>query len=329
MTCHKCLSGWVVAVLFVLGTALAQSQAPIYVSDNTVLLGNVKQGDVLEHRFLIRNPEHSSVKIRIADLSLPGLKARMPQEIPAGDRGWITVTWDTRSVQGDMTAEVLLRIDEKESVILSLSAMVIPPVAILPYPAVFMSGFRDESVKRTLEIVNNDTRPLNIVRLARENGDSFQSYSAAVRTLEPGRRYELDIELKPTAPMGKSQDTLNVMTDYPGSAVIHIPVNLLVKTDVYVNPEAVDFGLVTAQTPSSESFMLKTRRRPIKVLAVTSDLSFLRVSTGDPDTPQWTHEFKVEIDGKLASGPFSGMIYIKTDDPSFPEMKASVEGEAR
>jgi hypothetical protein len=112
---------------------------------------------------MVRNPGRSAARIGIVDLNHPGMKVRIPQQLLPGDVGWITVTWDTRLGQGDTKAEVLLRLDEAESVVVSLTVKVIPPIDILPQPAVFISGFRDEGVTRILEIVNNDPAPLNIV----------------------------------------------------------------------------------------------------------------------------------------------------------------------
>ena len=260
------------------------------------------------------------------DLSLPGMKVRMPQELAAGGTAWITVSWDTQTVQGETSAEILVRFNGLELVPLTISATIVPPIDILPYPAVFISGFRDEHVTRTLEIVNNDTAPLNIIALSRDEEDAPRSYSADIHVLEPGRRYQLDIELTPTS-QARSQDVIQLLTDHPRFPVIRIPVNVLVKDDVYINPESVDFGQIANHVTSPESFLLKARRRPIQVLSVTSDLPFLKVTTATADVPTLTHEFRVDIEGKVAKGPFAGAIHVKTDDPTFPELKVAVEGE--
>jgi len=328
MNIRKYFNVWVWAIgSLMVAVTLGQSQPQSrYLPSTSFDLANVQQGEVVEHRFTILNPGPSIIKLRIVELSHPGMKVRMPQELPAGQTGSITITWDTRSVQGDTTAQALLLFNEAESAIVSLSAKVIPPIDILPYPVVFISGFQGEVVTRTLEIVDNDSAPLNVTGISRENGDSIRSYSATFKTLEPGRRHQLNIELKSEAPLGRSQDVLLVQTDHARFPVLRIPVNLLVKSDVYINPESVDFGEITAEDRSPETFLLKTRNRPIKVLSVRSDLSFIRVKEANPN-PASTHEFSVEIEGNPAAGRFSGNIYIRTDDPEFPELKAPVEGE--
>jgi len=328
MNNRKRFNVWMAAIgLLVVAVTLGQSppQSP-YLPTTSFDLERVRQGEVVEHRFTVLNPGPSIVKMRIVELSHPGMKVRMPQQLPAGQTGWITITWDTRAVQGDTTAQALLLFNEAESAIVSLSAKVIPPIDILPYPVVFISGFQGEVVTRTLEIVDNDPAPLNITGISRENGDSMRSYSATFTTLERGHRHQLNIELKSEAPVGRSQDVLFVQTDHPRFPVLRIPVNLLVKDDVYINPESVDFGEITDEARNPETFLLKARNRPIKILSVTSDLSFVRVTEVNPNSAL-THQFTVEIVGNPAVGRFSGNIYIRTDDPDFPEVKAPVQGD--
>ncbi len=90
---------------------------------------------------MVRNSGPSAVTVSIDALSHPGMKVRMTPKLLPGEIGRITVTWDTRLVQGDVTAEAFLRFNQAET-ILSLSAKVVPPIEILPYSAVFISGFR-------------------------------------------------------------------------------------------------------------------------------------------------------------------------------------------
>lgn len=322
----RTLTSLCIVAILLGGVSRAKSQEPNrYVPDSAIRFGEVKQGEIVEHKFAVRNPGDSTLKLRAESLSQPGMKIRMPQELAAGSAGWITVSWDTQTVQGETTAEVLLLFNEADRVSLTLSGKIVPQIDILPYPAVFISGFRDESVKRTLEIVNNDAAPMNILGLAYENGGQSRGYSAAFLALEPGRKFQLHVEMRSTAPAGQSQGMIKVLTDSVRFPVIHIPVNMLLKNDVYINPESVDFGQVTGQVWSPELFLLKARR-PVKVLSATSNLPFVKVTPAKSEASSRTHEFQAEIEGNPARGPFQGTIFIKTDDLSFPELKAAVEG---
>jgi len=328
MTTKKHSNAWMTAFAsFVMSVTslLGQAQSQ-WVPESSLDAGNVRQGELVERAFTVRNPGNSIAEISVVALSHPGMKIRVPRELKPQAAGQIVVTWDTRFVQGDATAQALLRIDDADTVLLSVSARVIPSIEILPYSAVFISGFRDENAIRTLEIVNHDPDPVNIVSISRENADSVQTYSVTLKTIASGRQYELNVELKSNASSGRSRDVLLLHTDHARFPVIRLPVNLFVKDDVYINPESVDFGQISGEAWSPETFLLNSRHGPIKVLSVTCDLPFVKVTVPASDAAS-THEFRVEVEGKLPEGPFSGMILIRTDNPSFPEVRAPVQGE--
>ena len=312
-------------IVWVTSLAHGQSQSA-WVPDNSLHVGSVHQGVLVERAFTVRNPGRSNATIRVVALSHPGIKVRAPHELHPGATGQIVVSWDTHLVQGDLTAQALISFNDKETVLLSVSAKVIPPIEILPNSAVFISGFRDEKAASTLEIINNDSAPLNIISVSREDAGSDATYSATIRTITPERKHQLAVELKDTARGGRSRDVLLLHTDHPRFPVIRIPVDVFIKDDVYINPESVDFGQIAAESLSPETFLLNSRRHPLKVLSVTSNLPFLRV-TGYGTDAATTHQFTVEIEGEPAAGPFSGTIHIATDDPLFPKVDAPILGE--
>src|SRR5215467_9599600 len=131
----------------IIGISSARGQIPgQYLQETSFEFGNVSQGDVIQHSFRLQNTSPSPVKIQIVGLTLPGMKVKAPQMVPPGGEGALTVIWDTRSARGDTTAKVVFRLDESEPAAVTLSAKVVPPIDILPFPAVFISGFRDEEV---------------------------------------------------------------------------------------------------------------------------------------------------------------------------------------
>src|SRR5262249_15660672 len=205
-------------------------------------------------------------KIQIVGLSHPGMRIKAAQQVPPGGEASVTVIWDTQAVRGDTTAKALLRLNETEAASLTLSAKIVPPIGILPYAAVFISGFRNEQVTRTLEITNNESTPVNITGLRGAEGAS--TFSANLKTLDPGRRYQLDVQLKPDGPGGRSQHALQILTDHPRFSVINVPVNVLLKDEVYVNPDSVEFGEITGEPGAAETFFLKKRAGSVRIVSV-------------------------------------------------------------
>jgi hypothetical protein len=314
--------------MLLLLTSAAGGAPSGYLPEVSFNFGKVRQGEIVEHGFALRNTSSLPMKLQIVGLSHPGMKVKAPQVVLPGAEALISVNWDTRSVRGDIAATVLLRLNEVESTSLTLKARVVPPIDILPLPAVFISGFRHEKAVRTLEMVNNEEAPLNITHIAAsEPSEAASIFSANFRATEPGRRYEIDVELKANAPAGKSQQALEIFTDHPDFPVIEVPVNVFVKDEVYVNPEAVDFGEITIKNPIQETFFLKKHFGAIEILSVESDLPCLKIQHNQDATGS-SHEFLVDFQGgDVRDGPFSGHIYIRTDDAAFSEITVPVKGE--
>ena len=163
--------------------------------------------------------------LELLALSHPGMKVRMPPELSPGTTGRIHVTWDTRLVQGDTTAQALLRFNEAETVSQPFGK------GNPPDRNPSLSGSVHQRISRRecdQNSGNRKSRPhtLNIMGISVKT-ESAQSYSATFTTVEPGRRHQLLVELKSAAPGGRSRDTLLVHTDHPRFAVIRVPVNLL------------------------------------------------------------------------------------------------------
>ncbi len=164
-------------------------------------------------------------------------------------------------------------------------------------------------------------------------------FMAAVETVEASRRYKLRVTTKPDAPLGCSQEPLYLITDHPTRSRLRVLVNVLIKSDVYVNPETVDFGQVEMAEISGspgllnllgQTFLVKTRQGEISLTSVGSDLDFLEIRQFAPEGKSATFRIDVGLKhARLRPGPISGSIHVATSDPRFPELTVPVRGEIR
>jgi hypothetical protein len=119
---------------------------------------------------------------------------------------------------------------------------------------------------------------------------------------------------------------------------VPIAVNVLIKRDVYANPEVVDFGEVSLdeirRSPSlldllTQTFLVKRRGGPFEIRSVRSDLVALRIAKS-PDGPSQTFRFDVALDpARLERSALNGAIRLETSDPAFPEVIVPVRGVLR
>ena len=298
--------------------------------------GTVVQGEKIVHAFAVRNDGPAPLTIARVDLTAAGMAARFVPVIPPGQEGQVKIEWDTARIVGDVEVEGIVHFAERPRgpITLLLKAMVRPSIEILPYPAVFVSVFAGASAERRVRIVNHEARPLAIRRV--EGGG--RQFAAALDTLEPGKLYELCIQVQSGVPPGRYEEAIYLDTDHPTRSRIPIAVNIFVKGNVYANPDVVDFGTVNldelARAPSllellTQTLLVKKRKGEFEIKALASDLAFVRMARS-PSGRSGTFQIDVGLDrDRLRPGPISGSIRIVTSDEAFPEMLIPVRGEMR
>jgi hypothetical protein len=146
------------------------------------------------------------------------------------------------------------------------------------------------------------------------------------------------VKLGPNAPVGRHEELVSVRTDDAASPELRVSVNLLVKTDVYVNPKRVDFSEVSLaqlrRDPSlsdfvSMTFIVKKRAGTLTISSITSDLDALTIRC-DPQGTSGSFQVDVKlVPAMLHPGELRGTIRIHTIDPAFPEFRAPVSASIR
>jgi hypothetical protein len=300
-------------------------------------VGTVKQGERVDHIFNLRNDGTASLKLQLARLSLPGMTAKFEPEIAPGAEGTFHLQWDTSRIKGPFEAVASVRLNDpaQPEIQFVLRAVVQPPVEFQPFAAVFLSAFRGESTQQSIRILNHEARPLKVLGLDADSG----RFTATVQTVEAGRIYELQVTSKADAPLGRAQEPLYLLTDHPERGRLRVLVNVLIKPDVYANPEEVDFGSVRIAEITgrpglldllTQTFVVKARHGEMQIKAVRSDLDFLDIKQSPPLGKAGAFRIDVGLVPRLLQpGPIQGLIILATSDPSFPEVTVPVRGEIR
>jgi Protein of unknown function (DUF1573) len=297
--------------------------------------GRAEQGARLVHQFTIRNTGTSPLTVTRLALSAPGMTAKVKPTILPGQEETLTVEWDTAGAKGTVEGKAVLDVNDPASPQLAffLTAVVKEAVEFLPYQAVFTSVFQGEPGRRSVRVVNNRELPLAITRLEQQ-GEHFQS---SIKQVESGRVYELEVTVPETVPPGRYSEAVFLYADNPKLPRYMVPVNIIVKADLSVNADVVDFGRVSltelARNPSSfdllrETLIVRKRAGKFSIKAVTSDIGCVNIQRS-PDANTSSDAFRIDValekDG-LRPGLIDGRIRIRTDDERFPELVVSVRG---
>jgi hypothetical protein len=319
------------------GLAERQSQSAVVATNPSHDFGVSKQGQPIVHAFVLQNRGEQPQVIDRVDLSQGGMKARFARRIEPGQQQTVTITWDNKSVAGEIAAEAVVRFQDSAvpPLKLTLNGVVKAPIELLPNPAVFFSVFKGETAERRIRIVNNEETPVTV------KGVEAQSphFRAEVVAVEAGRSYELIVRVPDDVAPGRYMESATVLTDSPARPRLTVGVNVLVKTDLYANPEAVDFGTInlTAATRSprqldlfTQPVMLRRRQGTFEIKTIESSTPAVKVVQEPAKGKSESFRLDVSLErDKLQPGPLEGSIRILTTAEDFPEIVVKVSGTVK
>lgn len=327
-------------ILFLLGTlAISILARPAVAAPRATLIpaefdfGRVQQGAKIAHTFTLHNGGDSPLTIERVEMSLPGMTCRFPHVVAPGTDAAIAVEWDTSRVQGKLRGQASLATDDPalSPARLDLSADVVGLFELSPLPEVFLSEFVGEDKSAELTLTVNGPRPVEI-RLAGHGG----TVDAALSPEEPGRSYRISVRAAGTAVPGRRDDSLVFSTNDPAHPRIEVPVHLLVKQDLYANPEDVDFGEVSLAAIQrdprifqllAQNFFVKRRKGAFRLLRLWSDVAALDFRATPSAGANSSFQIGVNLRPEsLRPGSLEGNIWAETDDPKFPRVSVRVHG---
>lgn len=329
-----------IRLLVILGLLCAFAPAPaaevvgVTFPETTYDFGTVKQGPKIAHRFLVHNSAPTALTIQSVQLSIPGMNARFKPTIAPGGEGAITVEWDTSHFSGEMDAKATVRFGKgaEQQEILLLKGVSQPPLEILPYPAIFLSAFKGEDKESRLKVINHEEEPIAVSLSVTE----YTHFAASLSTIQPGKIYEVVARIPSAALPGRYDEEIHLSTDSPNLPALTIPIHVLVKPDLYANPEAIDFGAVSAddlrKNPGkrallTQTFLVKKRSGEFEIKRVQSNLDAIEVTKEPAHSKSATYRVDVSLNPeKVKPGKIAGFVELVTSDKAFPSIRVPVSG---
>jgi len=314
------------------GASEASEAAPAARFELTEIdFGEVPQGTIAEGNFPFGNAGGSMLRIERVELTSAGMKIAVKQAIEPGATELARVRWDTSTFAGDAVGQATLYLNDpsQRRVILTLRGRVVAPVEILPRPAFYLSTFVGEESNASLLLVNNQQRKLQILGLERQ-GEHFE---AEYEVVEEGKSYRLLASVPAETAVGRYREAITVLTDDPENDRINVEVNVLVKGNVFVSADELDFGRVSLRTVRSnptaaelltQTFVISRRSGKMRITSAGSDLTFLLVTVA-PENSADAFTVSVELlADQLKTGEYSGILRIRTDDPEYPQLQLPI-----
>jgi hypothetical protein len=321
----------VAALLVIIGAApcgVVAQQQPAGEFD----FGRVLRGTAVEHEFVIENNGAQPVHLTQARMTPPLTATALPGTIAPGKSGTLRLRLDTARLQGLFEGTIALAETPTAAPasILQVRGFIVPPIELIPGPALFLSATRGESSRQSIELVNHEATPLAITDVV-HTSDHF---TTRIDAIEAGRRFRLTLQSKPDAPAGRHSDRIILKTSSPTTPTLAVQANTLIHDRVYTFPDSVDMGALPLTQVRANPAMLKTLAQRLMVYSAgatdfavraTTDVPGLRLSAersaaGD----RW--QITATLNADVSAGPIAGQITIETNDREFPRIAVPVTG---
>ena len=315
-----------------IGRAAAAPKAVVPVT--TYDFGAVKQGEKVSHCFTVENRGTAPLKIGRMQLNYPDMTTRATGSIAPGKSGKVCVDLGTEhlTLKIKPVAVVFTNDPEQPQFSLTLMGIVHAPIDLVPMGAVLASVWKGEGGESTITIVNNRPKPLNIHGIETKG----KHFTARIETEKPGQVYKLVVTAPRNLDPGLYHGTVFVNTDAVHHRRIPVPVNILVKNEIYTFPLSLNFGSISVEQVNSGQvapadlsvwFLVKKRSGKFRIESIKTAnpaLEMTQAPKGESNT------FRVNVTvrkGYLRPGPLSSVINVKTDDRAVPEVSVPVIGQ--
>ena len=316
-----------------------QSELEIAVQErpDRFFFGRVGEEEPVEHTFFFQNTGGQELEIENVQLMPPLSVTKMTSQVAPGEQGSVTVRLGTPREKEEFQGQVVINFKNSslDPLIFWMIGEVVAPIEFQPMPVFFVTTQRGQSKQDSIEIINHEELPLEILRV--ENPST--RFTTDLETLEAGQHYRLRLTLNGDGPGGKATDTITLVTFSEEHPFLEIKANTWVKERVYSSPDSLDFGQISAQYLKSHPHMRGFLSQTLMVyqmggegfeIGVQTDVPFLSLS---PARSKFKDRYQIEvavIPEKLKSGAINGSIIVVTNDPEFPQLvvpvKAVVEG---
>jgi hypothetical protein len=157
------------------------------------------------------------------------------RRVEPGQTGSIPIVFNSANYGGPFqrSVTVICNATNQPAVVLNVVGTIWKPIDVNPLYLYFnvVSDLQTNEVK-TVRILNNDSNDVSISDVAVNN----RSFSAELKTIRPGREYEVPVRVVPPLPAGTVQASLTFKTSQTNLPVVSVSVIAIVQPPLLAMP---------------------------------------------------------------------------------------------
>ena len=313
----------------------AASEPKIKVEGPRLDFGTVVFGQRISHAFTVRNEGDAPLVLQEVASPCECFHADFDKKIGPGQTGRINVEIDTADLKGPVFLTVMVRTNDSQRRVapIEIQGFVNGPVMLLPQDHLNVTAIQGEDKDQVLTLEVNRKVPLKVKSIE----STSAVFAPTLETIVPGKRYRITVRANGKQPVGLHSGTIRIRTDDAKQPVIAIECALLVISSVVVEPSALylppldqDEARKGTGKKNWTVALKNVRNRPFAIVAVTSDLPFIRAwSEARPDATSQEILVAVDRNDFLKPGKTISKVHVKTSLPDAQDVQIPVWVEVR
>jgi hypothetical protein len=327
------------ALGLLLAPAVALAAAPKAVVLNPVVdVGPVTQGDDIVRDFKLQNNGDADLEVTEVKPSCGCAVASVARVIKPGRIGIVKVVISTGEFRGPIAKGVTVFTNDPAMprIQFVIKANVRALVEVKPTVArlIVVQGERYDPVTLSLEApaqpefqVTRVVSPYPFLEARFRPASSEASGESDGESGEPKpSEWNVELTLKPDAPIGPMADFLVVTTNHPTIKTVKVPVSGFVRPPVAVVPESYDFGsrAVEEELPGAVDVKVLSTR-PVHLGEAKSSVPGVQVSVEELEAGRH-YNVVILLRPGLPKGEVAGTITVSTDSARYPTIEIPVTG---
>jgi hypothetical protein len=169
------------------------------------------------------------------------------RRVEPGKTGSIPVTFDSTGFSGQISRTVTVQCNDKTqpTVVLTVTGSIWKPIEVNPQMAYFSPSEDSQSVPPcTVHIISNLEEPLTLFSVESNN----KTFTAVLKTNEPGKHYELIISAVPPFSPGTVQGQIVMKTSWTNTPVLNVSTMASVQPAVTLAPGQINLPAAPLET---------------------------------------------------------------------------------
>jgi hypothetical protein len=288
-------------------------------------ISRVAAGWVTNYDFVFTNTGNQTLEItEVQPTCGCTMAGKWDPRVEPGQAGHIPIRFTASYVGGEISKTIIVYCNDpaRTNVVLHINGSIWEPVEVKPVYLMFgANSDRVTNETQVVRIINNSDEPLTV-----SNPKSTDpSYKAELKTIKPGREFELQVTLTPPLTPGNYNVQITAETSSTILPVIHITVFAAVSGAVMATPAQI--ALPAKLSPTGTVFSVTIKNDGIKPLPLPeARINDSRVGVKVQETRPG-REFVVTATfprGFTANPDQHIELQVKTSHPQFPVLKIPI-----